>query len=108
MLIVFEEYKTVVKMILGFNSTIQFTIQPGMYSKGGRFTTFFELQTLFKWQYIDLLFMKHEKKIQADCFIGLVRISKSNWSPSHIKVIFLHFYIQKSSYTLKEAHLNTD
>ena len=39
-----------------------------IWCKGGRFTTFFELQTLFKWQYIDLLYWKHQKKNQADCF----------------------------------------
>ena len=30
-----------------------------LYTNGGRFTTFLELQTLFKWQYVDLPNWKH-------------------------------------------------
>ena len=78
-----------------------------MYIKGGRFTTFFELQTLFKWQYIDLLYWKHQK-ISGGLLHRSFEDFKIKLNPLKYKSNFLNFFIQKSSYTSKEAHLNTD
>ena len=65
-----------------------------MYIKGGRFTTFFELQTLFKWQYIDLLYWKHQKKFQADC--RSFEDFKIKLDPLIYKSIFLKFFLFKN------------
>ena len=69
----------------------------------------FEEQTLFKWQYIDLIYWKHQKKNSGRLLHRSFEDFKIKLDPPLIyKNDFLNFVIKKTSYTLKEAHLNTD